>query len=64
MLRVMGGESRRARKQSFDLYWELVVESDGDRDFDIADALATVGLAASYAKQLGEVGYTHQRENG
>ena len=47
MLRVM--ESVRAagkEDQVFDLYWELAtrIHHDGDRDFDVKDALLQVGL--------------------
>jgi|TARA_B100002051_G_scaffold118920_1_gene113312 hypothetical protein len=57
MLRVMeavkaGGQENKV----FDLYWEFGsrIHHDGDRDFDIADALATVGLAASYAEAASD----------
>ena len=52
MLRVM--EAVRAAGEEdrvFDLYWELGsrIHHDGDRDFDVAEALATVGLDVGYA---------------
>ena len=57
MLRVI--ESVRAGAQSpedgnhdvFKLYWELGsrIHHDGDVDFDVADALATVGLDTAHA---------------
>ncbi|MFT7650633.1 MAG: hypothetical protein ACI8Y4_005407 [Candidatus Poriferisodalaceae bacterium] len=55
MLRVM--ESVRAAEGDapiFKLYWELAsrIHNDGDRDFDIADVLESVGLDRSYATAL------------
>ena len=57
MLRVM--ESVRATEGDgpiFDLYWEYGrrIHHDKDRDFDIAEALETVGLDTSHASAADE----------
>tara|TARA_B100000945_G_C19848084_1_gene352634 strand:- start:10 stop:444 length:435 start_codon:yes stop_codon:yes gene_type:complete len=57
MLRVMEAVKADGQEDKvFDLYWEFGsrIHHDGDRDFDIADALVTVGLAASYAEAASD----------